>query len=1153
MQNKYQNLGGWADNFTHRPSQVTQGAQVLEDAMNNRGPDGSLHITWNAENQRVIDNNPENRPFLHALELIAARNDPSSLENPNDQYALNQVLEKVGGPEHLGFDGKSLTKIGRALAGQYAASYEKTLEHLESIPDDPESLARMARATLQSSSRDGSFDPDVPHINLEVLTDPDLTMAMRIIAYRSDLPDFSVPGTDSDVAKTYFAKHPDKPAYTAENILELVNANRAYSKKQSLIKLNRLANEYNLEVDMNKSVKENLDGLTSQLEHRAHQYKQAENQLGWFTNSISEDPIGRTEEPVRQNLLNLIGETTDQALDSAGESDWNSTRENLAQLHTTLRVIDDQYAADPIESLNLDQVVESLDGIADKAAQAQKWGVLDNVYACLNQIVRLLNYASGSHIKDFETSKDKLLERVSQVRGEIRKLRGDPDNEISRLLTLRHTVETQIKPNIRDERGQEFITHFQHHLDAAIYQDMHDELVDELTEKFAYLEKGGSSDSVSFELGAGWGAGPALNISLGLKGSSAVSGGDDRRVREGTSFGLTIGAKGNVGAASIGGSIGTSVKKGKTFKSVDDFVEYHQDDIMQAMLRGLPSLPDSLRDKDTLERARQLNAMTQSELDEFNLMAQNMGVFGASEGFSLKTLKAPVPTRTVTVSNKAALEAGVGGKSFVGASIKAEVAANETTFHKQVNLLDYLKANLDDLDGVQARSNPMEISIRDFPENETIEDFNARVAALGTRQERIEAIFDGMSRVAGEFGSYCQTVTNYDQLKSPFSLIYKSPMEKNFQRMKHEYQHNRGVRGREDYVRACLTTHAHLLKALKDQCKPGEFESLDLSAYDDPFRMPKLPMSDKQIKALRKEITKVGTAVSAGFEVSTSLPAGMKLSAAATISEIEGNSNPDNDGVYLNLQFAATNDSLQFLPYIVDELQSLDAKQLKDPDALAKATKSAIKSAAAGKVGSSIAGAVLPDLGLSSSTTGVIELNFIKSHGLALQYARTLTKVEGGGKVEGVPVGGGATLTVGASASRQRNVGERIGTKTISYVVTQINGFKLAGGDWKEGFREWCTQPSNKEQIRELAINMATDDTIANLETIDTLEGLNHNDAAISNELQAAMKVVLDSEGGPITDEAVGRFADAFADVVVKSAGRGGLARSKLNKAGWVT
>ena len=81
---------------------------------------------------------------------------------------------------------------------------------------------------------------------------------------------------------------------------------------------------------------------------------------------------------------------------------------------------------------------------------------------------------------------------------------------------------------------------------------------------------------------------------------------------------------------------------------------------------------------------------------------------------------------------------------------------------------------------------------------------------------------------------------------------------------------------------------------------------------------------------------------------------------------------------------------------------------------------------------------------------------------------------------------------------------------------------------------------------------MATDDTIANLETIDTLEGLSHNDATISNELQAAMKVLLDSEGGPVTDEAVGRFADAFADVVVKSAGRGGLARGKLNKAGWV-
>jgi hypothetical protein len=299
-----------------------------------------------------------------------------------------------------------------------------------------------------------------------------------------------------------------------------------------------------------------------------------------------------------------------------------------------------------------------------------------------------------------------------------------------------------------------------------------------------------------------------------------------------------------------------------------------------------------------LARARQVNSVSQAELNQFNARARAMGVFEGTEGFAVKTLKAPMPTQTVTVSANAKLSGSLGAdEAKVKGEASAQAVLKETTFYKEVNLLDYLKANLDDLDSVRPRSNPLEASIRDFPENETIEAFNERIAALPDRQERIEAVLDAMARVAGEFGSYCNTTINYDNLKTPISLVYKSPLEKSLQRMKHEYQHNRGVRNREQYVGACLTTHAHLLKSLKDQCKPGEFESFDLKSFDDLYNMPKLPLSDKQLKVLRKELTKTGTAQSIGFELTSSLPSNMKKGANATICEIENNSNPDNDGV----------------------------------------------------------------------------------------------------------------------------------------------------------------------------------------------------------------------------------------------------------------
>ncbi|MBT6489594.1 MAG: hypothetical protein HOK97_07525, partial [Deltaproteobacteria bacterium] len=1138
---KYQNLGGWADHFTHRPHASQNGTAILENAINNPGPNGELHIEWGGGKDRTVYNNPENRPFLHALKLIEARNDPASLSNPADREALEAVLEQVGGAEHLGYNGRSLTKVGRALMESVKAEQALTLEKLEKLPNKSEELALLARATLLSSSRDGTFDLDGRFVNPEIFEDPSLTMALRIVGYRCDLPDFNVPGTQADVAKNYFAKSPEKPGYSVENITELVNANRSYSKKQSFLSVERLANEYNLHLTNDASIKENLDGLTQQLKRRSGQYDKAEKQLNWFSESLKESNVPKSTEPVRQSLLTLVGQSTDRALNSSKLGDWQSARSNLAELHTSLKVIDGEYDPSTLENINLDEVLDSLDTITRQASEAKEWQTLDIVWSILSLGI----FAAVKAYKGQGSSE--ALERVGSIRSEIRSLRGDPDNEISRLLTLRDTIDQEIAPNIRDDRGTEFMTFFRNHLDAEIYKAMREDLIHEVTEQLAYLEKGGASDSVNFELGAGWGAGSVAKIKLGLTAGHAVSGGDDRRVREGTSFGLTIGASGDIGAASVSGTIGGSAKAGKTFKNVHDFVEYHQDDIMLTLLRGLPNIPESLRDKETINRALQADASAQSGIESFNYLARGMGVFNASEGFDVKRSAVPVPTQTVSVTGKASIGAKAKlGTMEVSGGLKAQ--GTRTTFYKQVNLLDYLKANLDDLDTAEPRHNPLAVSIRDFPEYETIDDFRDRVATLPSRQERIETILDGMARVAGEFGSYSQSVTSYDNLKTPLSPIYKSALEKNLQKMKHEYQHNRGVRNRQDFVKSCMLTHAHLVKALKDECSDGEFSKFDLGGFDDQYSMPRLPMSDKQLAGLRKQITKVGTAKAASFDVGFTLAGGVEGGASATLSEIVNNSNPDNDGVYLTLSFAASSDISPLLPVIIDQLQSLDSKSIKDPEKLAVLTKQVVVSAAGG----AIAEAAIPGLDLTGKAGAKVELNFIKSHGLALQYARINGSNSVGGSVEDIPVGGGVTVSGGASVTKTRNLGERLGTRTITYVQTQCNGFKLAGGDWKRNFRNWCQDSGRKEQIRELAIQMASDGSNANLELIDVLEGLSHADGKLTSALQESMKALLDSEGAPIEDDDVAKFADAFADVIVQSAGRGGLARTKLNQTGWI-
>ena len=78
-------------------------------------------------------------------------------------------------------------------------------------------------------------------------------------------------------------------------------------------------------------------------------------------------------------------------------------------------------------------------------------------------------------------------------------------------------------------------------------------------------------------------------------------------------------------------------------------------------------------------------------------------------------------------------------------------------------------------------------------------------------QESVVAI----ARLSGEFSHYCEMVQGYDNLKRPWSMIYKSPTEARLQNIKHEYQNERGVKNRADYVKRSIETYAFLLETLQ--------------------------------------------------------------------------------------------------------------------------------------------------------------------------------------------------------------------------------------------------------------------------------------------------------------------------------------------------
>ena len=188
----------------------------------------------------------------------------------------------------------------------------------------------------------------------------------------------------------------------------------------------------------------------------------------------------------------------------------------------------------------------------------------------------------------------------------------------------------------------------------------------------------------------------------------------------------------------------------------------------------------------------------------------------------------------------------------------------------------------------------------------------------------------------------------------------------------------------------------------------------------------------------------------------------------------------------------------------------------------------------------------------SNDVAATVELNFIKSHSLALQYARLTGSQTSGAEVSDIPLGAtGGTLSAGVERANTTNLGEWIGNSTITYVQTQCNGFKLAGGEWKHNFNQWCLQKENRENIKKLAINMANPESNAAKEFADMIEALPETQAHLEGDLRKAMETMVALKDASVSDKAITDFVDVFSDFIVETSARGGLRKGKIERDGW--
>ena len=1127
------NLGGWESAITKRSERESSPYENLEKTVKETPRGEPLKLAWDHSEDSSLEDTPVSRPLLDALYIIAGRDNPGSLSEA-DQAVLSALREEFG--DALSLNHASLNRAGDLLAPRYDSEQEELETFLTELAAEPDKLACLARQAL--------IDPASAAKQLPGGIDQaSALLVLRSIVVKADKPNLVARDSNQPIS-AYVTEDAVDAGFTFRGLNNVLKKQSELASEQVDIEIQRLAKTYSLDIEPGLELGGTLNAMKRELTDKLSFQMQASAALMRFQNSIGVNTSGpdlRATGPVPQGELDTIAALSGDAMAAAESGDWKSTNQQLEKLFSTLSNLSENYDDAALREVDLTDIAQGLDKVALHARESNEWSTLDIIYSILSLgIFAAYKGITGIGSKDTLTKLDKLT-------SEINAISGDPDNQITQLIKLQRILENQVIPNLDSAHAEAFMDDFKVILDAAIYNAMKEDTIKSMVEQLKDFEKGGTSTSTSMSIGAGWGVGPAVKIGVDLAVGKSISGSDDRRIREGNSIGLSVGAGGDVGIFKINGKLGGKVVSGTTFKNVEDFVRFHEEDIMLALFRGMPGVSKSFHDRSIARSANQKSAAAQECVDRFNQVAHKFSVLDPNDKVFVPKRIKPKPgrSRTVAGSLSASFKAGLEAAG-IGGGVTGVMA--RTTWFKSINLFDMLKANVGNLNEVIKSDNPLNHSLRDFPEYQTLEDFKAELATLPDRNARAQECIVAIARLSGEFSHYCEMVQGYDNLKRPWSMIYKSPTEARLQNIKHEYQDGRGVKNRAEYVKATLETYALLLETLQEHTSPEELKKIDLSSYDELFESPPIKLNRAQRHQLETQVVKSGTKQNLTFKVNAGLPNGLSTEVAVKIEEIENNSNPDNDGLYLNVSLTAAADLTDLIPSLIEHFQAADPTTLATPQAIAHFAAEGLKTLAKGE-------ASVDGIGLEvgKSVSGTIELNFIKSHNLALQYARLTGSESTSLGVSDIPLGTtGGTMSVGLEKANSVNLAEWIGNSTITYVQTQCNGFKLAGGNWKHDFTMWCLQKENRENIKKLAINMSQPEHNAAKEFADMSEALPADKAHMEGDVRKAMEEMIALKDDAVTDEAINDFISVFSDFIVETSARGGLRKGKIERDGWV-
>ena len=644
--------------------------------------------------------------------------------------------------------------------------------------------------------------------------------------------------------------------------------------------------------------------------------------------------------------------------------------------------------------------------------------------------------------------------------------------------------------------AQELIEGLQAHVSNQLLGLARDEFKEQLKHQLKSLERGGSQQEIVIGFEMGVAAAHVVGVNAGIRYTFDATALDDTRIVDRStvtgSIDLVLG-DGHIVRADLKGSV--SGGAGKLFGSLDDFVDYHANDILPMLLGSGLKAPKNAKGIVTARKsdAKQLQVTA-------NLPQLEKGLIGQSILNPGDKLRAPGMSRPdyLTFTEKtgslkaqvSALEDMLSG-SYTLSNTRTEFRKHspiQDAFRSSPELLDkepdryfsvFTKGkNLTGAEGRQwITSTATMLDNLKVEYQLSMDKDPARAEMLkGMIGQVRESLQEAMASLYAEYDHYSSAVNHHD------SRDKEKAVSSGVRDLKHNLEKNRGSNGRAEFLRSISATHAKLAKVYGNTFGPGlppEVKDKEtgrlLNRMEAEYRMPQFHLSDQQVKGTLSAVsTNKASRLNHVGEVKLKVPyTPLLLSAAVRKEHIEGHFNNDMNGDYLNVSFRA--DAGANMAGILGSIQS--------------GLPSALSST--GKV--MFASSLPTDMNFGLDLAGQVECHFIKSKvtgEYCLQYLRFSGEKGIGGSTPEIPVVAGpwgdVKVKAEAAMHSRSNVMEYVGNNTLTYFFTRYNGWadggktsmdvasaRQAGQGEKAGADYWDQfLHNNKSQVKKMMSNL---------------------------------------------------------------------------------